>query len=265
MWQEGDSAIADLLRSKVLGPLERMNDPLPVRNWWSDRGIWLSSTELNRPTLFELAAQCRGNAEPDWVTFLWHVLAWGVVGDYRNAAKIVGSATDTDERARLNGILRTASEASRDGDIRAAYEAIHAKISRLGPAFLSKFLYLTSDRESRGPRCLIFDSRVSAAVFTLTGRDYSKEKAATYEHFCSAVHRWSELFDQPDDVIEFRLYQFGQLIASSRWRWLHAEASLYREGRQHVGFDDIADMRARLMHWKTAEGDQSGGRHEASL
>jgi len=254
MWQEGDSAVADLLGSKVLGSVERMNDPLPVRNWWSDRGIELSSTELNRPALFDLAAQCRGNTEPDWVTFLWHVLAWGVVGDYRNASKIVASAADSDERARLNSILRTASEASRGGDIRSAYEAIHAKVPRLGPAFFSKFLYLTSDRKSRGPRCLILDSRVSAAVFTLTGRDYSKEKAATYEHFCGDVHRWSELFGEPDDVIEFRLYQFGQLIASSRWRWLHAEASLYREGRQRVGFDEIADRRARLMRWTTTEG-----------
>ena len=134
----------------------------------------------------------------------------------------------------------------------------------MGPAFFSKFLYLTSDRDSRrtadpdspGPRCLILDSRVSAAVFTLTGTDCSKEKAATYEHFCGDVHRWSELFGAPDDVIEFRLYQFGRLIASSRWRWLHAEASLYREGRQHVGFEDIAELRASRMGWTTGRDDR---------
>ncbi len=211
----------------------------------------LSSTELNRTALFRLAAQCWENDEPDWVTFLWHVLAWGVVGDYRNASKIVTSAGDAEQRARLNGILRAGAEASRQGDIRSAYTAIHGQIARLGPAFFSKFLYLTSDRNLPGSRCLILDSRVSAAVFTLTGREYWKETAATYAQFCGEIHRWSELFDEPDDVIEFRLYQFGRLIASSRWRWLHAEASLYREGRRHVGFDDIAERRACLMGWTT--------------
>lgn len=89
------------------------------------------------------------NDEPDWVTFLWHVLAWGVVGDYRNASKIVASA-DTEERARLNGVLRAAAEASRHCDIRTAYTAIHGRVARLGPAFFSKFLYLTSDRDLAG-------------------------------------------------------------------------------------------------------------------
>ncbi|OBF43961.1 hypothetical protein A5719_01885 [Mycolicibacterium peregrinum] len=227
----------------------RIHEPLSASNWWADRGIVLSSTELNRSTLFGLAAQCWENEEPDWVAFLWHVLAWGVVGDYRNATKIVSSAADAEQRARLNSVLRTAAEASHRGDIRSAYMAIHGKVARLGPAFFSKFLYLTSDRELPGPRCLILDSRVVAAVFTLTGHGYWKETAATYERFCSEVHRWSELFGEPDDVIEFRLYQFGRLIGSSRWRWLHAEASLYREGRQQVGFDDIAERQACLIGW----------------
>lgn len=251
MWQEGDAAVGDLLKSPVFGPADRMQEPLPVSNWWADRGIVLSSTELNRTALFRLAAQCWEKDEPDWVTFLWHVLAWGVVGDYRNASKIVASVDDAEQRARLNGVLRAAAEASRRGEIRTAYTAIHGRVARLGPAFFSKFLYLTSERDSPGSRCLILDSRVSAAVFTLTGREYWKETAATYERFCVEVDRWSELFGEPDDLIEFRLYQFGRLIASSRWRWLHAEASLYREGRHQVGFEDIAERRAQLMDWTT--------------
>jgi hypothetical protein len=223
-----------------------MQEPVPLRNWWADRGIVFSATELNRHALFELAAQCRENAKPDWTNFLWHVLAWGVMGDYRNASKIVASAADADQRARLNGILQTAAEASHCGDIRAAYRAIHGKVPRLGPAFFSKFLYFATEPNSPGPRCLILDSRVSAAIFTLTDRDYAKETSATYERFCDAVHGWSDRFSEPDDVIEFRLYQFGQLIDSYRWRWLHAEATLYREGRQDVGFDDIAELCARL-------------------
>jgi hypothetical protein len=47
MWQEGDNAVGDLLKSPVLGPVDRMNDPVPVHNWWADHGIVVSSSELN--------------------------------------------------------------------------------------------------------------------------------------------------------------------------------------------------------------------------
>lgn len=246
MWEEGDAAVRDLLKPTMLGPTDQINELIPVRNWWADHGIVFKSTQLNRPTLFELAAQCREEEESDWVQFLWHVLAWGVAGDYRNASRIVADTTDADGRVRLNGVLRAAAEASHRGDIQFAYTAIHGRVARLGPAFFTKFLHFTSDCDSPGPRCLILDFRVTAAIFTLTDHSYRKETAATYERFCTEVHQWSELLGKPEDVVEFRLYQFGRLIASSRWRWLHAEASLYRKGLQSVGFDDIA-KRARHM------------------
>jgi hypothetical protein len=161
----------------------------------------------------------------------------------------VTSAAGAEQRGRLNEILCAAAEASYRGEIRSAYTAIRGKVPRLGPAFFSKFLYFTTDRGSSDPSCVILDSRVIAAVFTLTGRDYSKEKAATYERFCNEIHKWSQQFEASVDVIEFRMYQFGQLVDSRRWKWLHAEASLYREGRKHVGFDDIAERRAHLAGW----------------
>lgn len=86
MWQEVDAAVGDLLKSPVFGPVDRMIEPLAVSNCWADRGIVLSSTELNRPALFRLAAQCRESDESDWVAFLWHVLVWGVMGDCRNVS-----------------------------------------------------------------------------------------------------------------------------------------------------------------------------------
>lgn len=246
MWQESDSAVGDLLTSPVFGGVGQIDDSVKVSVWWADHGIAIDSAELNRDALFALAARCRENADADWVSFLWHVLAWGVMGDYRNAPTIVASAASADERVRLNDILCRAAEASHRGEIRSAYTAIRGKVSRLGPAFFSKFLYFTANRESSDPSSVILDSRVSAAAFTLTGRDYSDEKAATYERFCNDMHMWSRQFDAPADVIEFRMYQFGQLIDSRRWKWLHAEASLYREGRTQVGFDDIAERRALL-------------------
>lgn len=249
MWQESDNAVADLLTSRVLGSVSQINDSVKASSWWSDRGITIEPAQLNREALFALAKQCRENAEADWVSLLWHVIAWGMMGDYRNTPTIVASAAKGKQRSRLNDILRATAQASHRGEILSAYKAIHGKIPRLGPAFFSKFLYFTADRESSSPRSIIFDSRVCAAVFTLTGHDYSKERAETYERFCNEMHRWSQLFDEPADGIEFRMYLFGQLIDSRRWKWLHAEASLYREGRKQVGFDDIAERRAHVAGW----------------
>ncbi|KLI09272.1 hypothetical protein A5731_20970 [Mycolicibacterium conceptionense] len=249
MWQESDSAVGDLLTSRVLGEVGQIDAPVKVSSWWADHGITIDSSELNRDALFALAARCRERADADWVSFLWHVLAWGVMGDFRNAPTIVASAASADQRVRLNEILRRAAEASHLGEIRSAYTVIRGKVPRLGSAFFSKFLYFTGDRSSSDPSAVILDSRVSAAAFTLTGRDYSEQNAAKYEDFCIDMHKWSQQFETPADVIEFRMYQFGQLIDSRRWKWLHAEASLYREGCRQVGFDDIAERRAHLAGW----------------
>jgi hypothetical protein len=249
MWEESDNAVGDLLASRLLGSTGQIDESVRVSSWWADRGIAIDSAELNRDKLFELAQRCRESTDSDWVSFLWHVLAWGVMGDYRNSPTVVASAAGDEQRRRLNDILSAASEASYRGDIRSAYTAIRGKVPRLGTAFFSKFLYFTADREVSSCRAMILDSRVNAAIFTLTGRDYSEEKPAIYEAFCAAVHEWSRKFDTPADVIEFRLYQFGQLIDSRRWKWLHAEVSLYREGCTDVGFDDIAERRALLTGW----------------
>jgi hypothetical protein len=249
MWKESEDAIGDLLMSNTLQRKGRIDHPEKVSSWWADNGVNINADELSRDVLFALAEECREFAVPDWVSFLWHVLAWGVVGDYRNARAIVKSATNDVQHTQLNAILSAAAAASYSGAIRLAYTALHGKIPRLGPAFFSKFLYFTADRTSPQPRCLILDSRVAAAVFTLTGLDYFEEKAATYERFCQDVHRWSVRYEVVPDLVEFRLYQFGQLINSRRWKWLYSEVSRYREGNLHVEFDNIIERRAQVAGW----------------
>jgi hypothetical protein len=56
-------------------------------------------------------------------------------------------------------------------------------------------------------------------------------------------------YEVAPDLIEFRLYQFGQLIDGRRWKWLHSEVSLYREGNPYADFDDIIERRAELAGW----------------
>lgn len=146
MFRESDDAVGALLKSRVLGQAGQIDDPVRVSSWWADHGIAIDSAELDREALFALATRCRESKALDWVAFLWHVLAWGVMGDYRNAPTIVGSAAGPEQHDRLNDILCAAAESSHRGEIGAAYKAIRGKVPRLGPAFFSKFLYFTSDR-----------------------------------------------------------------------------------------------------------------------
>ena len=241
MWKESKAAVQDLLNADCLQQAGAIGDDQSVNGWWSDRGIQLKVDRLGRDTLFDLAAECREQADPDWVELLWHVLAWGVMGDYRNATTIVKEAADQRTRLLLDQRLGAAADYSYNGRIQEAYKALNGKVPRFGRAFFSKFLYFTSNTSSTQPRCLILDSRVESAIFTLTGLEFFKHDAATYERFCNQVAQWSSEYGVAAEEIEFRLYQFGRRTNSSRWRWLHAEVSLYREGRRNVDFDEILE------------------------
>jgi hypothetical protein len=74
--------------------------------------------------------------------------------------------------------------------------------------------------------CAAFDGVAAKEPFAPLGLLRSFEEAGTISN---------SLFEE----IEFRLYQIGQRTNSSRWRWLHAEVSLYREGRRDVDFNEI--------------------------
>jgi hypothetical protein len=241
MWKESEAAVRDLLAADSLREAGAISDDQSVSSWWSDHGIELKLDRLNRDALFGLAAECRTQADLDWVELLWHVLAWGVMGDYRNVTTIVRNAADQRDRSLLNNRLGAAAEYSYTGRIQEAYKTLNGKIPRLGCAFFSKFLYFTSDQSSTQPRCLILDSRVESAIFTLTGLEFFKRDALTYERFCNQVAQWSDHYGVDPEEIEFRLYQFGRRTNSSRWRWLHAEVSLYREDRRDVDFDEILE------------------------
>ncbi|WP_228649229.1 hypothetical protein, partial [Microtetraspora sp. AC03309] len=70
MWQESDSAVGDLLTSRVLGGIGQIDAPVKVSSWWAGHGITVDSSELNRDALFALAARCRERTDADWVSFL---------------------------------------------------------------------------------------------------------------------------------------------------------------------------------------------------
>lgn len=245
VWRESDDAIGDLMRCKepLLGAAS-LDIPQKVQvDWWEKRNIRISPNPLSREDLFTKAASARNSDDQnDLVDLLWHILAWGVVGDFRNAARIVADAQSESGRLdHLLAALQPAAKASYRGDIEAAYRAfVMSRISRLGRGFFTKFLYFTSNPSSANPRCMIIDSRVTSAIFTLTGNGYLyRENAHTYERACHDLFRWADTYRTTAEAIEFRLYKFGQLIKNTRWRWLHGQVSLYRDGIGPAQFDDI--------------------------
>lgn len=252
-WRESENGIGDLMhcqaRSIASGGLAEPGS-VNVR-WWAAKGIEVGPDPMGRAHLFALAAAARESGSDEaLVELFWHVLAWGVVGNFRNAARIVSAAVADGEEARLLAALRPASEASYRGDIEAGYRAfVDHRISQFNYAFFSKFLYFTGDRSKPAPRCLILDDRVATALRTVTGRSYipnsPARKPSAYVDYCRDVHRWSVLYGCDPDEIEWRLYRFGQLIGT-RERWLRAEVSLYRDGQTPIGFDAIVSRVGNL-------------------
>lgn len=253
VWHEGDHAIGELVHCEC-PQLAAGGFEVPQRintEWWQARNITVVANPLGRSQLFSLAQKARESRDPaDLLALLWHTLAWGVMGDFRNAATIVRNAETDSGREHLLGALIPAAQASFRGDVESAYLAFQAHwVPRLGRGFFTKFLHFTSDPTSSEPRCMIVDARVASAVFTLTGNDYllpEKASAQSYGRICRDMHRWAADYETTPELIEFRMYKFGQLTNNARWRWLHAEASLYREGQASVEFCDIVERLSTL-------------------
>ncbi|MFV8316250.1 hypothetical protein [Mycobacterium sp. 23] len=207
---------------------------------------------MGREDLFARAAKARESGKDEhFIDLFWHILAWGVVGNFRNASQIVQKAID-EGPAHLLAALRPAAESSYLGDIEGGYRAfIDNPISRFNYAFFSKFLYFTGSRLSRDARCLIFDDRVASALLAITGESYvpgGRRPWNAYAKYCRDVHGWSNRYGVEADEIEWRLYKLGQLIGF-RANWLAAEVSLYREGLTPVTFDSIVE---RVAHRRSA-------------
>lgn len=241
MWCESVTGIGDVMASDLLS-----SDLSPARvntAQWARKGVRISSEHLGRDDLFRIAEDAHRSGDDDQLLQLfWDILAWGVMGNFRNAGRIVDFASTDEGRTRLLTALRTAAAASYSGKIDDAYSAfVDHKIPRLGPAFFSKVLFFTGDRLSHEPRCLIFDSRVESALPTVTGNYYllARNASETYARYCRDMHDWSQQHAVSPDAIEARLYQLGQATGNSRRAWLSAEVSLYREGRTPVTFDAI--------------------------
>lgn len=163
----------------------------------------------------------------------WDVLAWGVMGNFRNTGRIIAFAGTEDGRTRLLCAVRTAAAASYEGRIEDAYRAfVEHLVPQLGWAFFTKILFFTGNRTSPDPGCLIFDSRVESALPTVTGRSdtLGRRPELTYGRTAATCTTGADAYAVSPEAIEARLYQLGRATGNSRRAWLSAEVSFYRQG-----------------------------------
>ncbi|WP_448071044.1 8-oxoguanine DNA glycosylase OGG fold protein [Georgenia yuyongxinii] len=159
---------------------------------------------LTRGDLFTMATALRTTEkdDPEWLRFLWHVLAWGSGTSRRNNPARIEAFSDPELRKARVEYLREAAKHVWAGDPRRAYSALilpgKARIPRLGPAFFTKFLYFAAGGSAPAngeTTCLILDSRVVASLRTsgwesLPSGNYNWY-TDTYVSYCELLHRWA--------------------------------------------------------------------------
>ena len=248
MWRPSEDAIGELITSELpYFTHSRLDVPDQTNaGWWSSKGIDVPSF-ISREDLFgEARAVRESGSDIQLIELLWHILAWGVVGNFRNVAQIVRAAHEEGGDATLLRALRPAMDASDDGDIERAYAVfLDHPINQLGPGFFTKFLYFTGNRDTTAARCLILDSLAAMAANAITGRNFNhvqgsrRRSIERYAEYCHLLQRKSEMHSVAPDLPEFRLYRLGKRF-KNQCSWLTAEVSLYRDGFTPQTFDDIA-------------------------
>ena len=181
--------------------------------WWNDHlaaagmtdhQVRLHSREggtpgLTRGDLFGMASSLdESSSDDDYLTLLWHVLAWGSGTSRRNNVKRIAAFTDPTAREERVGLLRAATAAARQGDTATAYGTLIRRgggaIPDLGPAFFTKFLYFVGGGKPEHA-CLILDARVATTLhaagwWTIPAGSYNWY-TQTYVAYCSLLAEWA--------------------------------------------------------------------------
>lgn len=115
-WSESIDRIQDLMRS------HHFTDE-PVRNTvatsqWRALNVPVEAEDLSRADLFDLAAAARSSdTDEAFYSLYWHVMAWGIVGSFRNAAPMAREAQTPQGRDKIVKAMRKASTLSYAGDL----------------------------------------------------------------------------------------------------------------------------------------------------
>ncbi|QJW38735.1 hypothetical protein [Cellulosimicrobium protaetiae] len=154
---------------------------------------------LTRGDLFVLASNIEESSPDDeYLTLLWHVLAWGSGTSRRNNLQRIAAFADPTAREERVGLLRAATVAAREGDTATAYGTLIRRgggtIPGLGPAFFTKFLYFVGGG-SPEHACLILDARVATSLHaagwsTIPAGTYNWY-TQTYVAYCSLLAGWA--------------------------------------------------------------------------
>ncbi|MDV2474343.1 hypothetical protein F8M49_01070 [Rhodococcus zopfii] len=192
MWQESPAGIAELLHTDLLTSDLAPVDAKPAL--WARKGITLSADRLDRDALFRSAARARADGSDDAMLGLfWDVLAWGVMGNFRNTGRIIAFAGTEDGRTRLLCAVRTAAAASYEGRIEDAYRAfVEHRVPQLGWAFFHQdpVLHRQPDLPGSGVSDLRFPGRVRSSDGHRPLRHPRPQTGADLRAYCRDLHDW---------------------------------------------------------------------------
>lgn len=181
---------------------------------------------ITRGHVFDRAANAA--TDPDAALgLLWHALAWGSGNRYRrNHQRMDSIAADPAAAATA---LMNAARLSRTSPVK-AYQQLYphdtTAIKGLGPAFLTKYLYMAGGGDPYHPS-YILDSRVAATLNCLGWTSLSplgSWPAFTYSRYVNLLARWRTELATPDGTA-----LRGDLIE----RWLFDQPSRPRPDGKH--------------------------------
>ena len=154
---------------------------------------------LTRGAVFELARPvAQGDpTDEEVLRLLWHALAWGSGGRYRQDHTRMDAFRETTGGSENIDLLRRAAAAAQT-DPRDAYGLLIRRgggvIDGLGPSFFTKFLYFAGAGEVGHP-CAILDARVATALhrggWGNLPAGWSNWYTDTYVSYCELLTRWA--------------------------------------------------------------------------
>lgn len=176
------------------------------------------TAEFNRSELPVLAEAAIGGDSDDVLRLLATCHVWGSGRTNGRGPRYLEAALVDPERTVSR--LRKTIELVDRGRAGRAYQISHHRISGVGRAFLSKFLYATAlgiDRDQ--PPALILDTRVWEGLGAL-GWD-SLQAAGTrrwderYKAYVSQMYRWADQIDCRADSLERLLFEHRSQVCDS--------------------------------------------------
>lgn len=182
-------------------------DPARWKRLLPDSALWPAeldgSTVVTRETVFAVCGN--GNVTRGLVAACVWGAGTGAQSVYRRVKVFTHNEPDV-----LGFRLAAALEVLRESGPVAAYDALRGRlrISYLGPAFFTKFLYFAGYDSGSEPRPLILDRFVARGLGA--GWPRAGWTSAQYGEYLRHVHAWAQESGAAPDAVELALFTAGK-------------------------------------------------------